>query len=217
MSENRADLSRQSIDIQVNETVERGKSYASALLALDAQLSNVDTENDQAVGFDVGAGADAIAFKLLGFQRAVTTNSPSSTYQLLGQNAQRERETELALQSQFPLKTRRSDLAITDFLQRESFSPRLVTMLRMAPRYFGNDTDPSSFLRFFLPLAQRLKSNGLIVLSALNDHEASGKAFSSIHEQLEERNIPHQFFIDSQIPFELRSLGDRVLSISGKR
>lgn len=198
------------------ETIQRGEDYATALRTLDPELSKVNPDKDQAVAFDVGAGADAIAFNLIGFQHAVVTNYPNVAYQMFVQAAEKESGVLTALFPQFPPHTRSSDLAIRDFLDRKNFSPRLLTMLRMAPRYFSDEKDPGAFLKTFVPLAARLKPGSLIVLSALDDHPDSRAAFTALHEQLEENGIPHTFYLDSDVPSGLVVLGTRILAIKGK-
>lgn len=199
---------------QAQQVLDQGKEYGVALRTLDSALSQI-SEDDKAVGFDVGSGADAIAFKELGFKHAIVTNSPSVKYQMMRMGQVSEEDIQNANKDHFPEHTYYSDMAISDWLGMKNFSPRLLTMLRMAPQYFDDDDDPAYFLKTFIPFVRQMKPNGVIILSAMDDHPLSEKAFRSLHEQLNAEKIKNKLFLDNNVPSACSTLGERVMVIYG--
>lgn len=199
---------------EAQRVLQQGKQYAAALLQLVPDLAQV-TNTDRAVAFDVGSGADAVAFRQMGFQHASITNSPSVTYQMTG-GEERETQTQRELFPYFPQDTYISSLGISDWLQFPKFAPRLLTMLRMAPHCFSDEEDPARFLTVFLPYLRRLQPQQSVILSALNDHPQSELAFTTFAQKLTAENIPHQLLLNEQVTPELETLGSRLLVIYGK-
>lgn len=197
------------------ETLRRGREYAQALLVLDPRLAHHNPE-DEAVALDVGPGTDAIAFKELGFSKALITNSSSAVFDLfLEHSADEEASTRAVLTPYYPADTQVYDhLAVSDILRLEGFSPRLTTMLVMAPGYFGeNEAEAVSFFEFFIAHLTLTKPDQTIVLSAENDHPLSMVAFKKASELLTSQGVRHQLWLDDQVPPGLRTLGSRILVI----
>lgn len=199
---------------RIKEILDRGEAYADALSTIDPRLLIVDP-NDLAAGFDIGSGADGIAFAKLKFKKAITTNNRNPLYDLAFQkNARLEDQVASEVWRYFPEHTYGSSLSTDEWINRPNFCPRLITMLRIAPNYFsGEDGDPAAFIKRFIQIHNRLKPNSLVVLSALNDHESSGQVFTAAHEILSNSNVPHEFFIDTSVPNKLEVLGTRILTI----
>jgi hypothetical protein len=218
MPETGADLN---VSHEVAMVLKEGEKYANAFRILDPSLGSIQPETDTAVGFDIGRGADAVAFRNLGFKNAIVTNDPSAVYSLVMRgSAESEERAQEGASSYFPDKTRVSSLGVSDWLGMEDFSPRLVTMLRMAPRCFGDTEDgedPAYFLKIFLPLVQKPDFTGTVILSALTDHPCSGAAFEEMDKLLEEAHIPHTLYMDENVTPELACLGQRILVIKGKQ
>lgn len=202
---------------QVEEAILQGKKYAQAFLLLDPRLAYINPANDLAVAFDVGRGPEGVAFHELHFEKAIITNSPSPLYQLaLSRRAELEQEIYRQVQTHFPSATRFSNLSVSDWLERKSFTPRLMTMLKIAPGYF-DDEDEDGSLDFFKELVsfhERLPGKSTIILSEDNTQKSSKGVFVGLDTLLESKGIHHQVFIDEAIPPVLKVLGQRILTMT---
>lgn len=202
------------LSAHVTEVIRLGQEYAAALQVLDPRLSVVDPKNS-AAGFEIGRGVDVVAFHQLGFRNAIVTNDQGAGFAFAyRQNAEMENKI-LAeiLAHHAPPETRFSNLDVFDWLHMDSFSPRLTTMLRMAPSCFSGEHDPAEYIRKLLAIYEKLKQNSAVVLSALSDHPSSEAVFRAAEQTLGKRGIDHQLFIDSAVPREVQALGQRVLVI----
>lgn len=198
---------------QIEDAMRQGEQYKTAFLTLDPSLAII-APDDTAVAFDIGRGAEGIAFKILGFRNAIITNSPSPLYQLaMPRSTQLEEEVYKAVQSHFPDHTFHSHLNVEEWLERQNFHPRLITMLKIAPQYF-NEEDPLTFLQTFVQFWEQSKNKSTIILSALDDHTASQEAFIQTDTTLTQKGIPHHLHLDQPIPPPLQALGQRILVIS---
>lgn len=204
----------QAIDPEIENIVTLGKKYAEALLYLDPTLAH-DSPNTPALGLEVGSGPDIVAFERLGFNEATITNGQSAGYgYALQTSAMTERSVlDKILENYSPPHTTVSNLDIGDFLDID-LSPRLITMLGMAPYWF-KDGNPAKYMNSIISLRKILSPNGKVVLSAKNDKDSSTKAFEEAAKLLGCQGINHQLYIDDGVPQELQPLGQRIL-IFGK-
>jgi hypothetical protein len=198
---------------QTETVVSLGKLYKEALFKLDPRLSNIN-QDDVAMGFEVGSGADVVAFAELGFNKAIVTNNQSASYSYAFQKRSEEENKILGevLKFHSPSETNFSNLGLSDWLKIENFHPRLVTMLRMSPSCF-NGEDPTEYIGEVIRFHEKLKSNGALILSALADHSQSETAFRFAEKELSKKNIDHQLFIGKDVPPNLQVLGERILVI----
>jgi hypothetical protein len=197
----------------VEETFSRGHQYAKALLILDPRLSQIQ-EDDLAMGFDVGGGADAVAFVALGFKKARVTNQQPASYGYLLQGRAETEDKILneILKNHLSGRVGFSNLGLSDWVQMKNFSPRLTTLLRMSPICFGEE-DSASYLKEMIELHEKLKKNSTIVISALDDHTLSKQAFQETAGLLIKSGIEHELLLDADIPEPLKILGQRILTI----
>lgn len=199
---------------EVEEVFNLGKGYANAMRTLDSRLATI-SDDDLAVGLDVGRGTDAAAFKHLGFKKAIVTNSPSGIYEVVfAKIANQERGVFQKVQERLPTEYVFSNLGITDFLRQPSFSPRLITMLKIGPQYFGKvKGDPAYDLMQLLEIHKKLKPSAVLIFSALDSDDNTEDAFRIAGQRLTSESVFNEVLIDKQIPQDARCLGERILTI----
>jgi hypothetical protein len=201
------------LQISIDMTLYRGQRCAKAILQLDPNISEID-ENDLAFGYNVGSGADVVAFKELGFKRAIVTNNQGFLYRSFNStSADREKKALDSILEHFsPKETQFSLFELSDCVKVKSFSPRLVTILGMEPSCFSED----GTLEYADDILMISKQNpkATIVLSAYCDHPLSDKAFVDFSNRLDKVGVNHQLFIDIDRP-EVGVLGERILAIKG--
>lgn len=198
----------------VEDVISRGRQYSRAIFTLDHRLLETKPD-DVAAGFEVGSGADVVAFNCLGFKKAIVTNDQGAGYGFLLQgSAERERKIlEEILEQHSPIETRLSSLSLMDWLEIKSFSPRLTTMLRMDPSCFDDDKEPGKYLREIIRIYDKLKPNSIVIFSALNDHPLSNEAFLKAKKALDDKKVENKLFVDDGVPEEIQILGQRILVI----
>jgi hypothetical protein len=201
------------LQYEIKYTLDRGYDYAKAILVLDPDLSKI-LDDDIAFGYNVGSGADVVAFKELGFKKSIVTNNQGVLYRFISsESANRENEIlKHILKDNAPQETQFSSLFLSDWTTKKGFSPRLLTILTMEPSCFSDD-GTMDYADEIIKI-HKLNPKTSIVLSALDDHGFSNKAFENLGKTLEKEGVNHQLYIDT-IPQELRWLGHRILSIRG--
>ena len=158
-----------------------------------------------------------MALQKLGFNNVEWLNEPDSLYlAYLGDYYEKDELARAAIIKTIPFDCVHSDLDLQGWLQTPKFSPKLVTMLAMAPQYFRDGHDPAKFLMNFAVFAAQLPEASTIVLSAGDDHIHGERAFSLAHDFFLRQEIPSQLFLKNINPDnDWTMLGDYVLVLKG--
>lgn len=198
---------------KIEEVLKTGKYYAEAIRTLLPDL--VITPDDEAAGFDVGSGADLVAFHTLGFKHAIWTNDPEAAFMFAWQKSHDlEQKLLSAVLKTIPHRYYGSSLGLGDWLDVESFKPKLITMLHIAPMYFRSEANPAHFLKLFGECAKKLPVSSGIILSDRGDHPNGERAFMLAHDHFLAEGFSSQLLQNVEAN-DLRKLGRTVLVLRG--
>jgi hypothetical protein len=199
-------------EAKVATVIENGQQFAVAIQLLLPDLSVVPS--DIAAGFDVGAGADLLAFQKLGFKHALWTNEPEP---LLVTQVPKffadEANVLTDVLAQLPVEYAGTSLTAREWLAMADFQPKLTTMLHIAPMHFRAH-DPAEMLKHYGKFALRLPQENAIILSAYDDHQHSQRGFVLAHDYFLAQGLRAQLYLNEQTA-QFSSIGSRVLVLHG--
>lgn len=205
------EVGRHAFEQEISSVYKQGLAYTNALLSLNQGFDTRVQSDDLAVGFDVGAGPELVAFGKLGFSRALATNQPSAAYDFVRpERVLKEVEIRSQLTQYFPRDTIDSNLGVVDVLHRmKKLRPKLVTMLRVAPRHF----ETGIVLLELVKSHQFLCDGGMMVISSWDDHHRSREIFDAMYKQAGESGIDARLIGDESIVGNIKTLGSRILML----